>query len=569
MTQKNTRPDFLNDIKEQYNLRRKNIILLTGDIDGLFWSPDSQSYVFLEQILYEELKDKFSVIRFDISTGLTFYHVTDKQLLFLDYALESQESDSSLHELIESNRHIPLANMVILKDISDSLNKKRQAHFMVKPLCVIIHYAASLFPPGNFEHLSELDRQRLVFFLNWVNSPLFKNSPNFVILISNVRSEVNSKITELPGTSHIEIPLPGENERYHFVINFAHTQKGLRFMGGRKHFSTTTAGLTLNNIKDILEYSLRARCMASEELVINEINHILQSKLGSIIRIKYPTHTPEDIIGYEKTGEIFEKIFTRCEYPEIAVSAILVSGPNGSGKTYQLEAYAARSKRVVIELTGLRGQYFGETDTFFELLRWHLATFGKVLILVDEAHTAFGSIHSSDTHKTEKRLAGNIIKMMGAPEFLGKVLWGLMTSRPDELDPDIKSRAAVQIPVFDLEGSERRQFVHQMFYDKDIRLTEEEVEKVVEKTDYYSARDYRNLVSEVLAERHHNKDTDVFDVLTGWQASRSIKTQREFQTLIAALHCSYPALLPSKYQQMGDAQIREKIAHMRALFETI
>lgn len=567
MTQDKARPAFLDGIKEQYNLRRKNIILLTGDVDGLFWSADKRAFLFLEQILYEELKTKFSVIRFDISTGLTFYNVNDENSLLENYEIKAQGSGDSLKKLIESNRHVPLSNMVILKDIGNSINLQRQAHLPVKPLCVIIQYAASLFPQGNFEHLSELDRQRLVFFLNWVNSPVFKHNPDLVMMINSVRSEVNSKIIELPGTSHIEIPLPSESERYHFITNFAQIHKGLQFSGGKENFSKTTAGLTLNNIKDILEFSLRADCSVSDELVINEINHIVQTKLGNIVRIKYPAHTPEDIIGYEQTGRIFEKIFKRCEDPEVAVSAILVSGPNGSGKTFQLEAYAARSKRVVIELTGLRGQYFGETDKFFELLHWHLATFGKVLILVDEAHTAFGSIHSSDTHKTEKRLTGSIIKMMGDPSFLGKVIWGLMTSRPDELDPDIKSRAAVQIPVFDLEGAERLQFVSQMFQKKGIKLTNEEVELIVEKTDYYSARDYRNLVSEVLAERRHKKDVQVVEILTGWQASRSIKSQREFQALIAALHCSYPSLLPSKYKEMGDGQIREKIAQMRAIFE--
>ena len=66
--------------------------------------------------------------------------------------------------------------------------------------------------------------------------------------------------------------------------------------------------------------------------------------------------------------------------------------------------------------------WYGQTDKLFERLRWHITTYGKVLILVDEAHTAFGSVHRSDTHETERRLAGNIIKMMGDPRLRGKVL---------------------------------------------------------------------------------------------------------------------------------------------------
>ena len=77
-------------------------------------------------------------------------------------------------------------------------------------------------------------------------------------------------------------------------------------------------------------------------------------------------------------------------------------------------------------------------------------------------------MHASQTHQTEQRLSGNIIKMMGDPRYFGKVLWGLMTSRPDELDPDIKSRAPIQIPVFDLEGEERKEFVFELFKRKNI-----------------------------------------------------------------------------------------------------
>jgi len=86
----------------------------------------------------------------------------------------------------------------------------------------------------------------------------------------------------------------------------------------------------------------------------------------------HPEHSPQDIIGYAANARIFTSLFERCEDPETAVSAILVSGPNGSGKTFQLEAYAAQSGRVVIELANIRGSYFGETEKFFELLPWHL-----------------------------------------------------------------------------------------------------------------------------------------------------------------------------------------------------
>src|SRR5919201_2564486 len=112
------------------------------------------------------------------------------------------------------------------------------------------------------------------------------------------------------------------------------------------------------------------------------------------------------------------------------------------------------------------------------------------LILVDEAHTAFGSVHHSATHETERRLAGNIVEMMGDPRLRGKVLWALMTSRPDELDPDVKSRAPLQIPIFDPEGEARQRFIQEMFQRRGMPLSAEELQHVCQQTAHYSARDF-------------------------------------------------------------------------------
>jgi hypothetical protein len=398
-----------------------------------------------------------------------------------------------------------------------------------------------------------------------VADPLFVEEPDLLVPINPVRAEVNHRITTLANCGHVEIGLPTESERRQFVDTFRARRPEIRLDQGPEGFARDTAGLTIANVKDLLEVAARTGNPVRREEVVGEINQILQSRLGDIVRVKYPQHRTSDVVGYAENAAIFRGIFERCEDQETAVSAMLVSGPNGVGKTFQLEAHAAESGRVVMELAGIRGSYFGETDRFFELLRWHLDTFGKILILVDEAHTAFGSVHSPDSHETEKRLAGNIIKVMGDPRYLGKVLWGLMTSRPDELDPDVKSRSPIQVPIFDLEGDERRAFVAELFGRKQIQLTEENLTAVLERTDYYSARDYRNLVAEVLAERRKKPTVSVFEVLAGWQASRSIKRQREFQELLAALHCSYPRLLPSRLREISDEAISMRVEELKRM----
>lgn len=434
------RAKFLDELSEAYNLRRKSLVLLTGDVHGLFSSPAASDFVSLEEAIRGELGSKFNLVRVDIASGVTFYDAeTEREVIRICESTDGSEVPESRRRLmkllIERSRHSPLSALVLLRGMADAFHRVREAGEPIRPLCLVLQYAGALFPAGDFTRLSELDRQRLVLFLHWANDPVFVGGPDLLLLINPVKSEVNGKITALPAADHQEIQLPELEERREFVEWFRGSHDKLRFEGGWEKFCHDAAGLTLASIKDLLELATRTGKRVARSDVVQEVNRLLEAELGEIIRIKYPHHGPEDVIGYHRTGEIFRTIFERCEEEETAVSAILVSGPNGGGKTFQLEAHAAASGRVVVELAGIRGSYFGETDKFFELLRWHIATFGKILILVDEAHTAFGSIHSGETHKTEKRLSGNIIKMMGDPSFLGKVVWGLMTSRPDELDP--------------------------------------------------------------------------------------------------------------------------------------
>ena len=129
-----------------------------------------------------------------------------------------------------------------------------------------------------------------------------------------------------------------------------------------------------------------------------------------------------------------------------------------------------------------------------------------------------------------------------------------MTSCPDALDPDVKGRASPQFPIFDPEGEARRDFIRDMFQRWGLPLGDTELAHVLPRTAHDSARDFDNLGQEVKAQ-----GKPVSAVLELWQASTAIGQQRRLQTLIAALHCSYPQLLPTWLRALGTAAIQKKI----------
>lgn len=550
------RPTFIEAISTAYSECGKSAVVLTGNTHDLFEPARVDRFLDLERTLYQELHHKFTVVRFDCATGIGTIDSADLSTLAQlclesdGKTLESSERIGDFKKNVFATRYDPLPAMLLLKDALQAVTTVRMSNKGVKPVLVIMRAAGSLFPSRDFDGLSMDDRKMLVTFLSLIESPWFKESANLIVLVADTQAEVNARIVSLPSVHCAEIDLPNASERARFVTLFKGGPQaaGISFEVSADNFVEDTAGLTLTSLQDMLETSRRTRQPIKRLDVLAEINRRLKSELGEMVTFSRPEHGPADIIGYEEAGKIFLDIFRRCEKAETAVPVILVSGPNGSGKTYQMEAYASQSGRVVIELKGLRSKWLGETDAAFEKLRLRLRTYTKVLILIDEAHTAFGSVHDESTHETERRLAGNFIKLMGDPAMFGKVLWGLMTSRPDALDPDVKSRAPIQVPIFDLEGDERAAFVTELFARKGLPIPEPDLPEVLRITANYSSRDFSFLVKEA-----KGQGKSALETLSIWRASTSILRQRRMQMLIAANHCSYPALLPADLRERIDS----------------
>ena len=103
-----------------------------------------------------------------------------------------------------------------------------------------------------------------------------------------------------------------------------------------------------------------------------------------------------------------------------------------------------------------------------------------------------------------------------------------------------------------------------MFARRGIALSAEELPHVFQQTVHYSARDFDNLVREIKAQ-----GKAVLEVLQIWQASTAIVQQRRLQTLIAALHCSYPQLLPEYLRTMSAEAIQKEAEELKWAFHRV
>jgi hypothetical protein len=122
----------------------------------------------------------------------------------------------------------------------------------------------------------------------------------------------------------------------------------------------------------------------------------------------------------------------------------------GTGKTFLAECYAGSIGIPCVKLKNFRSKYVGETEGNLEAVLNVLRSLGPVVVLIDEADAALGNRQSEGDSGTSNRVFSMIASQMGDTRYRGKIIWMLLTCRPDLLPIDLKrqGRAEVHIPMF-------------------------------------------------------------------------------------------------------------------------
>lgn len=562
------RAAWIDSISAAYG-RGQKVQIVTGPAD-LTWCREQKAFMDPEQTIFQEFREKFTFLIYDIANGISLLDPEPTALTSLSRACAQANKEEfqggALAEMLsKSGGRNPLKDLELLAKILSAVTDARRTDpKSVKKVCVIFHLAGSLFPRGEFDRLPSDDKLVLVSFLRMIQSTWFKQrSSHLILLMSDFMSELNERLVKQPGVDWIEMDPPNRAELHKFVSGYTVATpdaEPVAFEKGLEGFLDDAAGLPLYTVQEMLEGARSTSRPLTRKGVLVEVEKMYYAEFQDKVTFCKPIHTSADLCGYQAHARVFQKMFKDCENPATAIAAFLVTGPNGSGKTYQIEAYAGESGRVVLTLSNIRGMYFGETDMFFEKLRRRCKAYGKVCILYDEADAQMGSVTDKNTHETEKRLTMKIAMMITDKSMLGGVVWGFGTSRPNLLPPDIIRRCAIKIPILDLQGAEREEYIRALFDRKGVKMEDAGWSELFEQTKHLSASNLNDLINEV-----RRSGLPVLEVLKDWQTGEDdIVDKRRLQSLRAAQHCSYKSLLTEEMRNLiGTPAIRKEIDRLR------
>lgn len=566
-------PEFAGRIIEKYVSAQSNVFLVYGNTRDIYpVTPDR--YVPLVDFFVEalikptRLEAPRIVIVYDPASGISFVNPLDRQLVAKEVGEERlnkvlSAARSEIATACGLLRELTRLNVMVPQE-GDPSSKIR------KDFAMIIRYGEAVAPPSRGEIMLDADRLKVIMLENWFSDTAFLASPDIVFIISETLNGVNERIVDLPYCSAIRIDRPRETERRQYIEHLIRTENA-QVSISPEHIAYSSAGLTLLSIRQIFRQALYQSNQIRPETVFEKTKEIIEKELDGHIEFPGLKYGFEKVVGasklIKKLTEIKECL--RGDDPGLMPVGILVPGANGVGKTFIYKAFARECAWVAVVLKNIRGPYVGETEKNWERIRSVLEAMGNVMVIYDEADTEIGG-RSAQTHDVDRRLFGNILKMMSDENNRGKIVWIIITARPDRLEPDIKrsGRAGEHLPVFDNEGDEKEAFFKHVLAQADIRLEEftaEQQEEFLRLTADYFPADFDQLLTELKRRRHlENSLTPamVLDEARDFIPS-DVARQRRYQELLAVLECTSRELLPERYASLSREVIEQEVQEIR------
>ncbi len=604
MTQRQL-PPWAEQIRSTYLRGEASVFLLYGNVFDLILH-DGKLLPLADFLAGVLLAKKDVILQFNPSSGIKF-RKKDKTVTQADQLVKAKDAESMLSSIEKLLR------------TTDGVG-------------VIGDYTEMIAPAGTNNFLSEADRRAVVTLHRWSLDRSFENSDNVVILVTEQITEVSAKIVSNPRVSAVQVPLPDDAERAAIIRlleqdatardvdrlvsrsaglknvqirgilapgedaeeDFAERYELIREVLGdaadalqrAKKLTRMTSGMTRDQVLTYLkqeglnvERHMEDGGRYDEVLALlnKRKREILEKECFGLIEFVDPDHDFSAVGGLDEVKRELMQIAhnIREGHRKRVPMGLLFTGPMGTGKTFVAEAFAKSSGLSAIKLKNFRSRWVGATEGNLEKILDVVKAIGNVLVIIDEGDRAFGSGGggAETDGGTSSRVIARIKEFMSDTSNRGRVLFVLMTNRPDKLDIDIKraGRLDRKIPFFYSQDPEdvepvvmaqlrRHRVEHEVQFPRDrvavsgrlVGYSNADVEAVV-----LAANDMAEEVGAKVTAEYFTRALD--DYLPSRDAP-----MLEYMELLAAFESSSRSLLPKRYADIDVDQLQDRLRVLRA-----
>ena len=573
-------PAWASQLADLYFSGTTAAFVLHGNTYDLFrvGAGESSRYGVLAEFLAEQVFGRWSlVLHYDLGQGLRAYVGRDEQQRLKDMVALANRRIGDLSGLPKD----PAAALAVIDRFVRANIMAAEADRL--SLALIIDQASYVFPSGEPGRLSLQASSELVTMLNWAMSPQVKKMNMAFVLVDEKLSDVSDRLTGNPHVATIEVPLPGERERATYI----QAATGDAAIADYSDFdaaglATLTAGIALTDLSVLIQ-SARESGKRLDALVFRSLKkRLLERQCRGLLEFIEPKWTLNTVVGHEAAKARLREdaaLLKRGALDSLPMGYLLC-GPVGTGKSFLAQCVSGEIGVPCVILKNFRSKYVGETEGNLERVLAVLRAMGPVVVVVDEADAALGSREQEGDSGTSSRVFGMIAAQMGDTQYRGRIIWMLLTARPDLLPIDLKrqGRAEVHIPLFyPTEESEIRQMFVILAGKLGSRLSADDVPAIPQRGQL-SGADIEGMVgrawrTSLLAGADHVTREALAGVIATFMPSTQ-GLERELQETAAMLECTDsqflpPAILEKMAAEGGRGKLQARLTALKQIVKDL
>ncbi len=578
-------PDWAKKFAVKYCSNTASTYIFHGNIrDFLAQRTEENKFKFVE--IQDYIADvlfgyKGRIVCFDRSSGLTFvenpfgqgtaYKTEDDYIRTMTGTVGKFNREEKTGRLF--SKKITNTFELVEKYFYKKIQQKERVVF-------IIDYAETIVPANSGSSYSEEDRYSFVTLKRWAYNPLFIHKDVTIILLTENLGELNQSLVKCPNIINIHVPIPDEKTREMF-LEF-NNEEGRLFLEENLNCSTIakiTGGLNLVNINQIIAESYQEKKNISMDYLKSRKKELIEAESAGMLEIIESGFNLDNVSGHNFVKDELRKTSENIKRGRLDVLPMgyLISGPVGTGKSFLVLCFTGEIGIPVVRMLNFRSKYVGTTESNMEKILDMLKAMSPVAVMIDEADAMLGDRNSEGDSGTSNRVFAQISSFMGNTEYRGRIIWFLITCRPDLLPIDLKrqGRCEEHFSLFYPETDrEREDIFYKMINKLKIKTGVKYADIIFKKQNYnYSGAD----IEAILVRAKSLAVSGGYDMITREHINDAIKNfipavypyEIELQNMVSVLECTHAAMIPERYRTLPKIKIAENIKQIKMILNEL
>jgi len=329
------------------------------------------------------------------------------------------------------------------------------------------------------------------------------------------------------------------------------------------------------NLNRLASESFQEDMPLSLEYIRQKKKEIIENEAAGLLEFMETNHDLSYVSGHDFVKKRFKNAARAIKQGRLDVLPMgyLIAGPVGTGKSFMVSAFAGEIGIPMVKFRNFRSKWQGVTESNLEKVLNILKAMAPVAVMIDEADAFLGDRDQEGDSGTSNRVFAQIASFMGNTEYRGKIIWFLITCRPDLIPIDLKrqGRAEEHLALFYPETEAEKIALFDTLVRKlDLSIRKFPVPDVLRRFKYdFSGADLEAVLIRAkfraaMDERTFVTREDVEEAMADF-VPPSYPYEIELQNLVAVLECTSKEMVPKRYQNLDRTRLVRDIRELKSL----